>query len=102
MCMWVAYILVVPVVYWPWKLLLNGKKRKKKEGKLNERVNEIVSIRKTRKRVLQVSKIVKSKNKQNKLCHGSDRGKEKGKSLWGKNVRQENYEYQEKVLKKNV
>ena len=56
---------------------MNGKKRKKKEGKLNERVNEMVSKRKTRKRVLQVSKIVKSKNKQNKLCHGSDRGKEK-------------------------
>ena len=66
---------------------MNGKKRKKKEGKLNERVNEIVSKRKTRKRVLQVSKIVKSKNKQNKLCHGSDRGKEKGESFSGKMCR---------------
>ena len=56
-------------------------RKERKKGKLNERVNEIVSKRKTRKRVLQVSKIVKSKNKQNKLCHGSDRGKEKGKSL---------------------
>ena len=32
---------------------------------------------------------MKSKNKQNKLCHGSDRGKEKGESLWGKNLKQE-------------
>lgn len=29
-------------------------------------------------------KIGKSKNKQNKLCYGSDRGKEKGESLYGK------------------